>query len=269
MPNLISVMNLLPDVLRLVALRTDPKTSRALRRTCKVLHVLITKKDLIQAGKRWKIRTLGFQYCWDWALKHRLFEVLRDILPEMMKRYNMTRDLVKAARDGDLMMTDLLVKGGVGLGGAGKGGPLYEATLKRQAEIVKFLLDHGVGVSGREGERLVEMAVEWGFAEIVELFLKAGVSADGRDFAPLMAAVREGHVEVAKVLFEHGAWVHAPGVLKNAAAKGQVNMVRVLMGAGADHDLEKVEALKEAATNGSYTSFEDHSVIIRLGQDRS
>jgi ankyrin repeat protein len=80
----------------------------------------------------------------------------------------------------------------------------FLAFQKRDFEVLKLLLEHGAPAN--KPEYLTGAALA-GHAEIVKLFLKKDASANGIRGGPnvLNQAVWNGHLDVVKVLLEHGA----------------------------------------------------------------
>jgi ankyrin repeat protein len=82
-----------------------------------------------------------------------------------------------------------------------------------------------------------------GDLEGVRSLLEAGQGPVSRELCPLGAAVGAGHVEIAKMLLDHGAPVdgadvqdHGTSCLMTAARKGRFELVRLLVHHGADLD---------------------------------
>jgi ankyrin repeat protein len=120
--------------------------------------------------------------------------------------------------------------------------PLASAVSRNSVPLVKLLLEFGAKPRGEcLGVTLVEEAVSQNGPEIVSMLIEAGADANigaGLYGTPLMAAVRSGNVECARVLLERGA---LPDLEDNrgktplgiAEAEGPPALVELLRQAGA------------------------------------
>ena len=132
--------------------------------------------------------------------------------------------LFTAIENDDVEMVRLLVEAGADVNAAeGFGGntPLHEAVEKGDAEIVKILVAAGADVNaeGFMSRTPLSLATEEGATEIMQILLgpgpEAGTSADGEDkeaaSAPsigseaLFTAIENGDVEMVRLLVEAGA----------------------------------------------------------------
>ena len=126
--------------------------------------------------------------------------------------------------------------------------PLYHAASRGDIDIALALLKGGALVmSDRDEDTLtLHTAVEDGNLPMVELLLKfdADKALDRFDYidrTPLMIAVEREHTAIARRLLEAGADVNAHNAprigdtaLHKAAATGTLEMVKLLLNAGAD-----------------------------------
>ena len=167
--------------------------------------------------------------------------------------------LYTAIEKGDVEMVRLLVEAGADVNAAeGFGGntPLHEAVKKDDVEIVKILVAAGADVhaEGFFDRTPLTLATEEGATEIMQILLGPGqdtdTSADGEDkeaaSAPsigseaLYTAIEKGDVEMVRLLVEAGADVNAAEgfggntPLHEAVEQGDVEIVKILVAAGAD-----------------------------------
>jgi ankyrin repeat protein len=137
---------------------------------------------------------------------------------------------------------------------------LVEAALAGDSDAVASLLEDGLSPDSRvEGSTALYTAVVQGEAKVATLLLRAGAdpnlrSGDQAEGTPLCAAACHGHAEIVRALLAYGAdanlredewWTP----LRWAAAHGHAAVARMLLGAEADPDL--CSPLPEAARRGS------------------
>lgn len=119
---------------------------------------------------------------------------------------------------------------------------IWLAAENGRPEIVDFLIKQGVDVNAMESKAL-QGAAFLGNVEVFDLLLSAGAHTDNKalKFAALYA-----HPVVVDRLLAAGADLHAEDdfCLRHAAARGNVEMIEVLVRHGADPD---APCMKEAA----------------------
>ncbi|XP_024311068.1 ankyrin-1 [Brachypodium distachyon] len=154
--------------------------------------------------------------------------------------------------------------------------PLFYAALERRVQVMRYLLDHGADptMSEERGSVLLHNAAEEGYCEAVRLLLSKGVDVDPIDHrgAPLHLAVARDHVEVVKVLLEHGANPnrvanHIFSPLMMACCGEALNCMKLLIEAGADvnaHGYSGPTPLTEVVEDG-LTDFVN--LLLEAGAD--
>jgi ankyrin repeat protein len=169
-------------------------------------------------------------------------------------------DFLFSAAQGDKTAVALFLKAGMDVNTKEENGAtaLIFATVKKQPEIVKLLLDHGAkpdtkhNTSDQRGLTPLLMAVSGQASEIVAMLLdkKADPNLAADDgMTPLMLACGVGDVKVITLLLDAGAKVNAADAdgqtaLMDAAAKQHLEVVSLLLKKGADIKA----ATKEGAT---------------------
>ncbi|XP_046405893.1 uncharacterized protein LOC124170897 isoform X3 [Ischnura elegans] len=141
---------------------------------------------------------------------------------------------------------------------------LVEACTDGDVGTVRKLLGEGRSVheTTEEGESLLSLACSAGYFELAQVLLAMSANVEDRgikgDCTPLMEASSAGHVEVVRLLINHGADVNAQSSSGNtplmyACAGGHEEVVRVLLSANAkveDHNENGHTPLMEAASAG-------------------
>jgi uncharacterized protein len=178
---------------------------------------------------------------------------------------------------------------------------LMDAASRGYLEVVQDLIAHGadVHVAGTsrysQGATALTWAVLGGFREVVDVLIEAGARPElreavllgdpgqterwlqtGRDpdtLLPydetlLMAAAERGDAGVARVLVAHGASLHYAkrSVLATAAESGHLEVVRLLLDAGAEVNRES-EA-EEGRTALMAAALEDRIEVVRFLLER-
>lgn len=117
------------------------------------------------------------------------------------------------------------------------------------------------------------LASFFGHSELADYLIRSGAdvnlaSKNRMQVMPLHAAVANQHLEIARMLLEHGAWVNAVQQdsftpLHGAAQNGQIELIRLLLDYGADPHLRTADGrtsldMAEAAGHG------DAAVYLRI-----
>jgi len=147
---------------------------------------------------------------------------------------------------------------------------LQRAARNGDNDLICLLLDHGADINWPAanacGLTALQAATKFGHYSTVQLLLANGADANAPacyigGSTALQAAARGGYLHIAEVLLKNGASVNVPRskcgrtALEEAAGKGRIDMLKLLLNAGADitsgfgrSQLE--EALYYAARNG-------------------
>ena len=148
---------------------------------------------------------------------------------------------------------------------------LMEAAYAGNLDEVRRLVLDGTPVDAIDAERHTPLM--WagfnGHAAVAEYLLDAGAEIDNKDSSgrtALLYASSGPFPETVELLMERGADVNVQGTLEGftplmtAAAEGLADVVRLLLGAGADRDIKDVDgdtALSFAKQNG-------HAEVVAL-----
>ncbi|CAK9297911.1 unnamed protein product [Gordionus sp. m RMFG-2023] len=163
--------------------------------------------------------------------------------------------------------------------------PLMEAASGGYMEIVKLLLEHDADPKAQSlsGNTALTYACIGGHCEVVRLLLSNGADVEHQNengHTALMEAATGGHVDIARILVnEGGASINAhsnefkESALTLACYKGNLEMVRFLLEAGADHEHKTEEmhtALMEASMDGHLEVAKlllDHGAQVNMPPD--
>ena len=154
-----------------------------------------------------------------------------------------------AAFVGDIDKVKSFIKKGVGVNASDGTGStaLHYAVIGSQAEVVKFLIDHGADVNIEDIGTPLHYATEKDRRDIVELLVAAGANVNARKRfpdgdTPLHSAIKAGYRGIVTLLIAHGADVNAnkrgyltgDTPLITSVESGHKDIVELLIAKGAD-----------------------------------
>ena len=184
------------------------------------------------------------------AAKNRDREAVRSLLKQRVDVNTPQADgataLAWAAHWDDVETADLLIHAGANVNAANSYGvtPLSLACTNQNAAMVEKLLNAGADPNGvPAGTPVLMTAARTGNVDIVKALLAHGANVNAKEGArgqtALMWAVAEKHPEVARLLIDQRADVHARSAsgftpLLFAAEQGDLDSARILLDAGAD-----------------------------------
>jgi ankyrin repeat protein len=144
------------------------------------------------------------------------------------------------------------------------GGQLGQAANRGALRVATFLLDQGADVNAKYNDAPpLIMAAMSAQRAMVELLLSRGADVNSRDGSgktALFTAAEGGYLAVVEVLLAHKPDVDADAPLQVAAGKGYANLVKLLLAAGANPNVEGAQRrtpLSVAAGNG-------HPEIVKM-----
>lgn len=163
--------------------------------------------------------------------------------------------LADAAGHGHLEIVSMLLRAGADVNHIGDDNPsaLLQATFNEDEAMVRLLLQAGADTSSRASEygdlTPLRLAAKRGMSSIVGILLAGGAAVDYEERDPLMYDLADEGGEEAPD--------EPPTALCLAAAENHMEIVNVLLGAGADVNADRGSVVIGAAGNG-------HDEIVRL-----
>lgn len=149
--------------------------------------------------------------------------------------------LWSAAKNGHTQVVQELLQTGRVLDVNGKSdydSPLFLAAKHGHLDIVRLLIAHGADARRLQDDLFLLCCITRPRADIIAELLNAGVSPNGRRGSALIMAAENGHVDVVRVLLEHGADANVCWCFKSvigiAHKRGHTEVVRLLLRHGAD-----------------------------------
>ena len=155
-----------------------------------------------------------------------------------------------AAFNGRLDIVSCLVEHGADVNTRHDDGdtPVMATCYNGHMNVVTYLVEHGanIHVQNKDGNTCLHWAAERGHVEVVSKLLALGANEyqdyvnarNNFESTPLMRTCYNGHMDVVTYLVEHGANIHLQDkngdtCLHNAAERGHVEVVRMLLALGA------------------------------------
>ena len=155
--------------------------------------------------------------------------------------------LFVAADRGDAAEVGRLIEAGADVEATGDrySTPLLQAAMKGNAEVIRLLVAAGADLDARSvrGFTPLILAASRGHSGAVAVLVDADVVLDathGQKYLALFNAIRDGHVAVVRILIDAGGSVNDASTssgrtpLHEAAFYGQLEIVKMLLAAGAD-----------------------------------
>jgi ankyrin repeat protein len=151
-----------------------------------------------------------------------------------------------------------------------RGGPLYYMALYGFPSLAGAAIKSNADINARGGKfgSALQAASALGHLEVVRLLLDHGADANAQGgfyCNALLAALVGGQLEVVRLLLSHGADANAQGgyALHAASGKGHLEVAQLLLDHGAD-----VNAQREDGSVLQAASIEGHLEVVRLLLDR-
>jgi len=148
---------------------------------------------------------------------------------------------------------------------------LMESAFAGKLDAVQLLVSKGISVDTADSEKHTPLmwAAFNGHTSVVRYLLEQGAKLDAKDEngrTALMYASSGPYAETVELFLKKGAKVNVQGTLEGftalmtAAAEGQLEVVRLLLGYGADPDLKD----EDGDTAESFAEQKGHSAVVDL-----
>ena len=167
------------------------------------------------------------------------------------------RALVVAGFNGQLDVIRVLLEAGADVNQSGENGwtALMRASYRGHIEVMQFLIDNGADVNAGGHVYALSWAAENGWLEAVDLLLESGadvnaVTAGQPHHTALSKAVQRRHLAIVHRLLEARADLRLASPLYAAAGGGNLELVNLLLEAGAPVNDETGSPLFAAAASG-------------------
>ncbi len=166
--------------------------------------------------------------------------------------------LFPAANNGNLDIANVLIDAGININAKDNEGlsAIYEAFDNKQIAMIKFLISKGADVNNQESEKGMTMlheAIINGLTDIAKALIDApDIDLNKKNkagYASLYMASESNNEDIVKYLITHGANLEEPNgkptvqatALHAAAYLGRLNIVKVLLAAGANPEIKSAE----------------------------
>ncbi|KAJ3052766.1 hypothetical protein HK097_005692 [Rhizophlyctis rosea] len=218
-----------PEIARLIAYFSDPKSSRNLRAANKAFAATITTKDLFKSEALWRWGHHSLLNSWSWLAQSGFTDIARPFLPLVT---DIERDLflIISAAWGQLDNCVWMLEIGVTTSITNA---FMNAVRHGHHLVVGRLLEAGANVNGGQWSNVRQKPTIWNLHR-----------GDGRS---LLVAAEAGHADVLKVLIARGADVGSDGMAAVSALESDnLEAFRILYDAGANIE----NALQHACVRG-------------------
>ena len=155
--------------------------------------------------------------------------------------------------------------------------PLVAALCNRHTQVAELLLQRGAVLpNGCEGRTLLHASSTDGLVDVTQWLLNIGLDAKAQEDnhkTPLHSAAAKGRLEIVRILLGHGAYVNAVEVTHNytplheASSGGHIDVVRVLIENEADVHARDQSQSTPLHVASSKNNAETAQLLIRLGAD--
>ncbi|KAJ3032520.1 hypothetical protein HDV00_007426 [Rhizophlyctis rosea] len=235
-----TTLTLLPELIRQIALWTDPQTLRRVRRSSKQFHSLISPKDLVVAEARWRYSTRGVDDYFSRAARNGHIHVMKTYFATV-PIYVRSTAFLSAAKAGNVPALRFLTDQHKTFTRQHYHLALDRAVEEGHAGVVRFLLpivlahDTDVGTWIREAARMRHREVVVVLANAVTEGKARVMDQKDLDWG-LFAAARAGYVDMVTSLLAAGADVNSEDgyALHCAKFRDYVGVVKALLEAGAN-----------------------------------
>jgi ankyrin repeat protein len=185
-------------------------------------------------------------------------EVVRSLIKAgaaVNMKYNGETSLEAALHRSRKKIVKILLDAGADSTSVKNGRALHEASYWGHEEVVHFLIEAGAAVNMKyNGETSLVAASRHGCMKIVKILLDAGADVNAVNGGALYEASYWGHEEVVRFLIEAGAAVNlkhnGETALEVASQRGRAKIVRMLLAAGVDFNVQCGRALHYACYGG-------------------
>ncbi|KAJ3032715.1 hypothetical protein HDV00_007191 [Rhizophlyctis rosea] len=251
-----------PEFFPLIAERCDAPTGCKLRSSCRGTRSLIKIQTLILKEAQWRYHINGVKDCWEWAVRHRLWEFIESYVGEV--GLETVLSVFDTALDGrDIPMLEVLAERGM-TGTTSRASALSKIARMGHLDLLK-LYSRFCPIAGIIADIIIPDVVFGGDLPSLKFILDQINDIRNMDDG-LDTACRLGNPSKVKVLLEAGADIHIAedDCLGVAAEHGHIEVVKVLLAAGADVQAGNEKALVTAAMSNHISIVE---LLLEAGAD--